>query len=249
MRVALLVSCLVDGLRPSVGAAALKLLRAAGCTVVVPRAQTCCGQPAWNSGDRATARALALRVLDQFAGVDAVVVPSGSCAGMVHQLPEVLGASHPRRAEAEALAARCYEITTFLVEQRDYHPGPLGQGQTLTYHDSCAGLRELGVKTAPRILLERAGYILVEMAQAETCCGFGGTFCVKYPEISVAMADEKLASAGQAGASLVVGGDVGCLLHLAGRSERSVAPLAFRHVLELLVPEREQPRALGQGTP
>jgi L-lactate dehydrogenase complex protein LldE len=168
---------------------------------------------------------------------------------MVHQLPEVLGASHPRRAEAEALAARCYEITTFLVEQRDYHPGPLGQGQTLTYHDSCAGLRELGVKTAPRILLERAGYILVEMAQAETCCGFGGTFCVKYPEISVAMADEKLASAGQAGASLVVGGDVGCLLHLAGRHCARSAPLAFRHVLELLVPEREQPRALGQGTP
>ena len=246
MRVALLVSCLVDGLRPSVGAAALALLREAGCTVRVPRQQTCCGQPAWNSGDRPTAQALALKLLENFADVEAVVVPSGSCAGMVRQLPEVLGPEHPRFAEAEALAVRCFEITDFLVNERDFTPAPLGAGQTLTYHDGCAGLRELGVKSAPRTLLERAGYTLTEMTQAETCCGFGGTFCVKYPAVSVAMADEKLASARATGASLVTGGDLGCLIHLAGREERAEGELAFRHVLELLVPTLAP--ALGEGS-
>jgi len=188
-----------------------------------------------------------LKVLDDFADVEAVVVPSGSCAGMVRQLPEVLGPEHPRLREAKALAARCFEITDFLVNQCDFTPAPLGAGQTLTYHDSCAGLRELGVKSAPRTLLERAGYTLTEMTQAETCCGFGGTFCVKYPAVSVAMADEKLASARATGSPLVAGGDLGCLIHLAGREERAEAGLAFRHVLELLVPTPAP--ALGAGRP
>lgn len=254
-RVGLFVTCLVDLFRPSVGFAAVRLLEDAGCEVVVPAAQTCCGQPAWNAGDRRTARDLALAVLDAFADVEYVVAPSGSCTGMLRQFPEVLGPGHPRRGEAEALAGRAFELTTFLVDVCAWTPlpgpggeAPAGDAPVVTYHDACAGLRECGVKTQPRALLRAAGVHVEEMDRAEVCCGFGGTFCVKYPEISAAMADDKLASVARTEAPLLVAGDLGCLLHLAGRLSREGSPVRARHVAELLA-GTPTTSALGEPRP
>jgi L-lactate dehydrogenase complex protein LldE len=254
-RVGLFVTCLVDLFRPSVGFAAVRLLEDAGCEVVVPATQTCCGQPAWNAGDRRTARDLALAVLDAFADVEYVVAPSGSCTGMLRQFPEVLGPDHPRRDEAEALASRAFELTAFLVDVCAWTPlpGPGGEAPAaaapvVSYHDACAGLRECGVKAQPRALLRAAGVVVEEMDRAEVCCGFGGTFCVKYPEISAAMADDKLSSLARTEAPLLVAGDLGCLLHLAGRLSREGSPVRARHVAELLAGTPTAP-ALGEPRP
>ncbi len=237
-RVGLFVTCLVDFFRPEVAFASIRLLEAAGCEVVVPEPQTCCGQPAWNSGDRASARALALDVLDAFAGIDAVVVPSGSCAGMLRQFPAVLGAEHPRHGEAVTLAARAFELTSFLVDELGFEPPPVaatGDG-AVTYHDACSGLRELGVREQPRALLAAAGVAVTEMDTASVCCGFGGTFCVKYPDISGGMVDDKLASIERSGATTVLAGDLGCLLNLEGRLLRVGRPVRVLHVAEMLAP-------------
>jgi L-lactate dehydrogenase complex protein LldE len=244
-RVGLFATCLVDFFRPETGFAAAELLERAGCEVVVPHAQTCCGQPAWNSGDRATTRALGLGLMDAFAGLDAIVAPSGSCIGMLRQFPDVLGAADSRAAEAEAFAARCFELTEFLVEQCGYTPSVRPHMPSLTYHDSCAGLRECGIKAQPRRLLEAAGAEIREMDAAEVCCGFGGTFCVKYPEVSTAMTDAKIASIERSEADLLVGGDLGCLLSIAGRLSREGKRVQARHVAEVLVGET----AHALGTP
>lgn len=235
-RVGLLVTCLVDLFRPQVGFASIRLLKAAGCDVLVPEVQTCCGQPGWNSGDRGSAQALALGIIDAFAGFDAVVAPSGSCIGMLRQYPAVLGESHPRHADAVALAGRCHELTSFLVDELGYRAGlkaESGDGP-VTYHDGCSGLRELGVRDQPRTLLAEAGVGIQEMDGAAVCCGFGGTFCVKYPEISGAMVDDKVASIERSGASTVVAGDLGCLLNIEGRLARLGKPIRVRHVAEVL---------------
>lgn len=237
-RVGLFVTCLVDFFRPQVAFASIRLLEAAGCDVVVPEAQTCCGQPAWNSGDRAGAQALALAVIDACTGLDAVVAPSGSCIGMLRQFPAVLGSEHARHGEAVALAARAYELTSFLVDELGYQPGP-GQASTVTavtYHDACSGLRELGVQAQPRALLAAAGITVTEMDAATICCGFGGTFCVKYPEISGGMVDDKLASIERSGADTLVAGDLGCLLNIEGRLARLARPVRALHVAEILAP-------------
>ena len=244
-RVGLFATCLVDFFRPEIGFATAELLERADCEVVVPQAQTCCGQPAWNSGDRGTTRALALALMDAFAHVDAVVAPSGSCIGMLRQFPEVLGTADARAAEAEAFAARCFELTEFLVEQCGYAPSALPDAPSLTYHDSCAGLRECGIKAQPRALLEAVGAEIREMDAAEVCCGFGGTFCVKYPDVSTAMTDAKIASIERSDAELLVGGDLGCLLNIAGRLSREGKPVQARHVAEVLVGET----APALGTP
>jgi L-lactate dehydrogenase complex protein LldE len=247
-RVGLFVTCLVDLFRPSVGFAAVRLLEAAGCEVVVPATQTCCGQPAWNAGDRATARALAVGVIEAFADLEAVVVPSGSCTGMLRQFPEVLGAEHPLHGAALALAARSHELTAFLADECGFLPEPMPGADSgaapVTYHDACAGLRECGIKAQPRALLEAAGVTLVEMDAAEVCCGFGGTFCIKYPEISGAMVEDKVASIERSGAPLLLAGDLGCLLNIAGRMTRTGRPLLARHVAEVLAGECTTP-ALG----
>ncbi|TVS15830.1 MAG: (Fe-S)-binding protein [Gammaproteobacteria bacterium] len=237
-RVGLFVTCLVDFFRPEVAFASIRLLEAAGCEVVVPEPQTCCGQPAWNSGDRASARALALDVLDAFAGIDAVVAPSGSCTGMLRQFPAVLGVDHPRHAEAVTLAARAFELTSFLVDELGFEPSPVAASgdAAVTYHDACSGLRELGVREQPRALLAAAGVAVMEMDTATVCCGFGGTFCVKYPDISGAMVDDKLASIERSGATTVVAGDLGCLLNLEGRLLRVGRPVRALHVAEMLAP-------------
>ena len=235
-RVALLVTCLVDLFRPSVGFAAVKLLEQVGCAVEVPRAQTCCGQPAYNSGDRDDAKALARRVIEIFAGYDYVIVPSGSCAGMVKvHYPEMFADEPEMRARAEELASRTWELVSFLVDVRGIDTVAARWNRTVTYHDSCSGLRELGVKAQPRKLLASvAGLELRELPGAEVCCGFGGTFCVKYPEISDKMVGDKAADIAATGADSVLAGDLGCLLNIAGKLTRLGVPIETRHVAEVL---------------
>ncbi len=248
-RVALFVTCLVDLHRPSIGFAAIKLLEQAGCQVEVPRAQTCCGQPAYNAGDRATSRDLARGILDAFGGYDYVVVPSGSCGGMLkHHLPHLFDDDPNLRNRADALAAKTFELVSFLTDvlgieqlRTRYRGGPV------TYHDSCSGLRELGIKEQPRTLLRAAGATLVEMADPEACCGFGGTFCVKYPEISVRMAADKTRDIVATKAETVLAGDLGCLLNIAGRLHREGHRVKVRHVAEVLADMTEQAPPIGEG--
>jgi L-lactate dehydrogenase complex protein LldE len=237
MRVGLFVTCLVDLMRPSIGFAALKLLEDAGCQVVVPSAQTCCGQPGWNSGDRKAAGALAEKLLAEFEDCEYVVVPSGSCAGMIRvHYPEVFRDEPYLLERAERLCARTFELTDFLVRVAKRAPIAGGFAGTVTYHDSCSGLRELGVKTQPRQLLAKvAGLELVEMEECETCCGFGGTFSIKYGEISSAMADRKCDRIDASGARAVVLGDLGCMLNIEGRMRRrGEADTRVLHVAEVL---------------
>jgi L-lactate dehydrogenase complex protein LldE len=246
-RVALFVTCLVDMFRPSVGFATVKLLRDAGCVVEVPASQTCCGQPAYNSGDRADTREIARRTIDAFAGFDYVVAPSGSCAGMIsHHYPGLFEDEPDYRAKAFALAEKTFELTAFLHdvlglrELRTTHVG------RLTYHDSCSGLRELGVKDQPRALLKNIGAEIVELPDADVCCGFGGTFCVKYPDISNAMVSDKTAAIAATGAELLLAGDLGCLMNMAGKLQREGKPIKVRHVAEVLAGMTDRP-AIGEA--
>lgn len=234
--VALFVTCLIDLFRPSVGFAAVKLLEAAGCTVHVPATQTCCGQPAYNGGDRADARAIARQVLDAFEGYDYIVAPSGSCAGMIRKhYPALFADDAVLAARAEALAARTYELVAFLHDVRGVREVEARYEGVVTYHDSCSSLRELGIREQPRSLLASvAGLRLTELEGEEVCCGFGGTFSVKYPDISVEMVTRKVRAAGATGADTLLGGDLGCLLNIAGRLKREGAALRVRHVAEVL---------------
>ncbi|WP_043835349.1 (Fe-S)-binding protein [Muricoccus aerilatus] len=235
-RVALFVTCLVDLYRPSVGFAALKLLEEAGCQVEVPATQTCCGQPAYNSGDRGTARDLARAVIDAFMGYDHVVAPSGSCAGMIaHHYPALFEDDPAYRGKAEALAARTHELTSFLVDVMGLDAARPAYDGIAAYHDSCSGLREMGVRAQPRALLAKVpGLTVKELAEPELCCGFGGTFCVKYPAISTRMVTDKVADIRGTGADTLLAGDLGCLLNMAGRLKREASPIRVRHVAEVL---------------
>ena len=235
-RVALFVTCLIDLHRPSVGFASIKLLEQAGCDVEVPLAQTCCGQPAYNSGDRRTAQALGRQVLDAFSGFDYVVVPSGSCGGMIaHHLPALFDDDPNLRARAEALGAKTFELVQFLTEVRGVDAVAARYDGVVTFHDSCSGLRELGIKAQPRMLLKTVGGLeLREMAEPEVCCGFGGTFCVKYPDISTRMVSDKAADIVATGADTLLAGDLGCLLNMAGRLSREGQTIRVRHVAEVL---------------
>jgi L-lactate dehydrogenase complex protein LldE len=241
MRVGLFVTCLVDLMRPSIGFAALKLLEDAGCEVVVPATQTCCGQPGWNSGDRKSARELAAKLIDEFEDCPHVVVPSGSCAGMIRtHFSDVFSDDPGMRARAERLGARTYELTEFLTKVAHRPRVSATFAGTVTYHDSCSGLRELGVKTEPRKLLARVeGLKLVEMEECETCCGFGGTFSIKYGDISAEMAERKCAHIAASGAQAVVLGDLGCMLNIEGRlRKRGDGKTRVLHVAEVLAGER-----------
>ena len=247
--VGLFVTCLVDLFRPSVGFAAVALLEKAGCQVSVPAAQTCCGQPTYNSGDRADSAAIAKQVIAAFAGFDHVVAPSGSCAGMIKaHYPEMFADDAEWRPRAEELAGRTWELTSFLVDVCGWDGVDARCEATATYHDSCASLRENGVKAQPRALLAKvAGLDLAEMAETEVCCGFGGTFCVKYPEISNHMVSEKIANIRATGAGLVLAGDLGCLMNIAGKLQRDGAPVAARHIAEVLAGMTDTP-AIGDGS-
>ncbi len=222
MRVGLLVTCLVDLMRPRIGFAAIELLEAAGCEVVVPPAQTCCGQPGWNSGDRPSARALAEKLVAEFEECDYVVAPSGSCAGMVKaHYKDLFPGEGAWLQRVEALAAKTCELTDFLTRVAGLERVPGSFSGSITYHDSCSGLRELGVKAQPRALLAKMpGVALTEMKDCETCCGFGGTFSIKFGDISAEMAEEKCRNIAASGASAVVLGDLGCMLSIEGRLRR-----------------------------
>jgi L-lactate dehydrogenase complex protein LldE len=236
MRVGLFVTCLIDLMRPEIGFSVIKLIERAGFEVIVPPAQTCCGQPAYNSGERRIARDLADKLLREFEQFDYVVVPSGSCGGMIathyadlfRDDPELMG-------RYGQLRAKVHELTDFLVNvakvelPRGNFAGPV------TYHDSCAGLRELGIKKEPRALLAQKGVEIVEMKGCEQCCGFGGTFAVKYGNISTAIADEKCGNIRACGAGTVVLGDLGCILNIEGRLRRTGdATTRVLHIAQVL---------------
>jgi len=242
-RVGLFVTCLVDLMRPSIGFAAVKLLEDAGCAVEVPEAQTCCGQPAFNSGDRRTAADLARNVIAAFKGFDYVVAPSGSCGGMiVKHYPELFPDGSVDHAAAAELASRSYELTSFLVRVMKVEKLEAQFAARATYHDSCSGLRELGVKEEPRKLLSLVdGVSLREMADAEVCCGFGGTFCVKYPGISDKMLEKKLKHIAASGADTLIAGDLGCLMNMAGKLKREGSVIKVRHVAEVLAGDMATP--------
>ena len=241
-RVALFVTCLVDLMRPSVGFAAVKLLEDAGCAVEVP-VQTCCGQPAYNSGDRGTTRDLAERMIDSFRGYDYVVAPSGSCAGMIRtHYPELFADDPNWLPKAHALGAKTYELTAFLVDVLGVTEVDAAFDGVVTYHDACSGLRELGVRAQPRLLLKSVdGLELVELADSDVCCGFGGTFAVKYADISTAIVAEKTQHVLATGADTLLAGDLGCLMNMAGKLSRDGQPIAVRHVAEVLAGMTDAP--------
>ncbi len=247
-RVGLFVTCLVDMMRPSIGFAAVRLLESAGCIIEVPEAQTCCGQPAYNTGDRKTAADLALAVIAAFEPYDYVVAPSGSCGGMIaRHYPLLFAEGSPERARAEAVAAKTHELISFLTDIMGVEGVDAAYSGKVTYHDSCSGLREMQVKAQPRRLLASVkGLELVEMGEPEICCGFGGTFCVKYPEISNDMVDKKVSDAEATGAGLLLAGDLGCLMNMAGKLKRRGSAMQARHVAEVLAGELAAP-AIAEG--
>ncbi|MEX0851784.1 MAG: (Fe-S)-binding protein [Bauldia sp.] len=246
--VGLFVTCLADLFRPSVGFATVKLLEDAQCRVEVPAAQTCCGQPAYNSGDREDARAIARQVIAAFEGYDYVVAPSGSCAGMLRvHYPALLADDEAWAERARAFAGKVHEIVSFLVDVRGVERVAAAFAGIVTYHDSCSSLRELGIRDQPRRLLKTvAGLKLAEMADTEACCGFGGTFCVKYPDISNAIVEKKTEAIAQSGAGTVLAGDLGCLLNIAGKLKRQGSTVRSRHVVEVLAGMTQSP-AIGEA--
>ena len=246
-RVALFVTCLVDFFRPTVGFAAVKLLEDAGCRVEVPEAQTCCGQPAYNSGDRADTKAIARQVIEAFEDYDYIVAPSGSCTGMIHEhYPQLLKDDPDLAPRAAALAAKTHELTSFLTDVMGVEGVEARFDGTVTYHDSCAGLRELGVQAQPRKLLASVeGLELKEMLENDVCCGFGGTFCIKYPDISNSIVTSKTRRIEESGASTLLAGDMGCLLNMAGKLQREGKDIKVRHVAEVLAGMTDRP-AIGE---
>ncbi|WP_455206426.1 (Fe-S)-binding protein [Kaarinaea lacus] len=236
MRVALFVTCLVDLFRPSVGHAAVKLLELAECDVVIPPEQTCCGQPAYNNGDRKNAQRLARRVIDDFGHYDYIVVPSGSCAGMIKcHYPALLADDPTYHARALQLTERCYELTSFLIDVAGIKINDVSFNKDVTYHDSCSCQRELSIKAQPRELLKAVTDLrLNEMQGTEECCGFGGTFCVKYDELSANMVDSKVNNIQASGASVLLAADMGCLMNIAGRIKRRELPVKVYHIAEVL---------------
>jgi len=249
-RVGLFVTCLVDLFRPTVGFSAVKLLEDAGCNVEVPDAQTCCGQPAFNSGDKADTRAIARNVVNAFYEFDYVVAPSGSCAAMIKEhYPSLFEDDGEMFLRAKHVAARTHELVSFLVDIREVKDVSATYHEKITYHDSCSGLRELGVKAQPRRLLATVeGLSVEELPGAETCCGFGGTFCVKYPDISNKMVQDKIDDIAGTGATTLLAGDMGCLLNMAGKLKRQGSHIAVRHVAEVLAGNTEDAPPLGDGS-
>jgi len=246
-KVGLFVTCLVDLFRPAVGFSAVKLLEDAGCEVSVPAGQSCCGQPAYNSGDRADTKRIAANVIAAFEGFDYVVAPSGSCAAMIHEHYPALFADDPEMAvKAQHLAKRTFELMSFLVDVRGVEGVAASYDGTVTYHDSCSGLREMDVKQQPRTLLRSVeGLALNELDGAEVCCGFGGTFCVKYPDISNKMVQEKADAVAASGARLLLAGDLGCLMNMAGKLARIGADVEVRHAAEVLAGMTDEPPIAG----
>ncbi|MCX9154768.1 (Fe-S)-binding protein [Niveibacterium sp. 24ML] len=247
-QVGLFATCLMNVFRPNIGFSAVALLERAGCKVFVPAAQTCCGQPAWSAGTDDTARALAKQVIEQFEGFDYVVAPSGSCIGTLHKYPEMFADDADWAPRARALADKSHELLLFLADVLRVDVTATYAGRA-SYHDSCSGLRELGVKQQPRALLSQVkGLSLLEMDDAEVCCGFGGSFCMKYPAISEKMVDDKIRSLTATGADTLLGGDLGCLMNIAGRLKRQGSRIRVLHTAEVLAGRADGP-AIGDEGP
>ncbi len=243
-KTALFVTCLVDLFRPTIGFAAIKLLEDADCDVVVPPAQTCCGQPAYNSGDMADTRDIAKQVI----AYEYVVAPSGSCASMLMKhYPGLFEETDPWHARAVAFSAKTHELVSFLTDVMNIEEIAARHEGSVTYHDSCAGLRELGIATQPRKLLASVdGLSLTEMENSDVCCGFGGTFCVKYADISNAIVAKKTATISDADTELLLAGDLGCLMNMAGKLKREGSAIKVRHVAEVLAGMTDGP-AIGEA--
>ncbi|MBF2735303.1 MAG: (Fe-S)-binding protein [Betaproteobacteria bacterium AqS2] len=231
----LLSTCIADLMRPGVAAATRRLIAAAcGAEPRIPAAQTCCGQPALNAGRRADAKRLLLRMARLFADCATVVAPSGSCVGAIKKhMAGLFAPDEEGAAEAREFAAKCMELSEYLVE-RGFEPRPAAKPLTIAYHDSCAGLRELGIHDGPRALLAAAGHTLVPLEDADVCCGFGGSFAVKFGEVSAHMAEDKCRCALAAGADVLALGDLGCLLNIEGRMLRRGEALPVHHYAELI---------------
>jgi len=237
VRVSLFITCLVDQLWPSVGTSTVEVLRRAGCEVVFDERQTCCGQPAFNTGYRQEARGLAKRFIEIFeeAKPDAIVSPSGSCTAMVHHFHQLFPDDEAWRKRAEALAARTYELSSLLVNVLGVEDVGASFEGRVGWHDACHGLRDLGVHSEPRRLIRNVrGVEFVELENADVCCGFGGTFAVKYPEISVAILDNKIDTIERAGVRAIVSGDASCLMQIGGRLTRNNSAVRAMHLAELL---------------
>ena len=234
--VALFVTCLVDLFRPNVGFASIKLLQQLGLDVVVPKAQTCCGQPAYNSGDKTSAQAIAEDVINTFADYSAVVVPSGSCAGMlIKHYPTLFDEQSEWREKAQKLAHKTHELLSFL-HQHNIAPVIDAKYQgNACYHHSCAGLRELNIQQQPEELLKNVKHLsLTPLPNSEVCCGFGGLFCVKFDEVSNKMVSDKTQCIKRSGADTLLAGDLGCLLNIAGKLSRENSAVKVWHTAEVL---------------
>lgn len=247
MRVQLFVTCLVDQFRPSVGEAAVSVLERCGCQVEFDPRQTCCGQPAYNSGHLTEAKKVVARtvtLLDEWlrAGGEAIVCPSGSCTSMLKHAPELLESDEQLAAKARNVADHTWEFASFLVDVLHLDNTKSSWKGSVTWHDACHGLRELGLKEQPRKLLAGVKNLTVkECSNCERCCGFGGTFSVTYPEISGAMADDKIQEIEQAGVDAVVASDISCLLHLEGRLSATGSAVKPLHIAQLLSEQEETP--------
>ena len=242
VRASLFVTCIVDQLYPEVGESTVRVLDRLGVDLDFPEGQTCCGQPAFNSGFWTDAKPLAKRTLRLLAGSRYVVVPSGSCAGMLRVFYGELLRDEPELLEEwRSLVPRVFELSEFIVDVLGvtdfarFASAETAGDRKVTYHQACHLARELGVVRQPRALIESLpGVSLVEMEKADECCGFGGTFAVKYPEVSAAMMDDKIGCIRAAGAETVVACDSGCLMHLAGGMEAQGRPVRTAHLAELL---------------
>lgn len=238
-RVTLFIQCIVDSCFPDAAEAMVRVLERQGLDLVYPPEQTCCGQPAFNAGYRREAATLARKFLDVFADAEAIVCPSGSCVHMIrHHYPELFAREPRLLARAERIAARTYEFTEFLVDVLGVTDVGATWSGRVTYHESCHLLRGLGVSAQPRALLAQVrGLELIEMQRADECCGFGGTFAVKYPEISEALLQTKLANVRATGADTVTGCDMGCLMNMQGMIKRQGLPIRVRHIAQILAGE------------
>lgn len=235
-KITLFVQCLVDGLYPEVGEALLAIFKKLGIAVDCPLNQTCCGQPAFNAGHRSAARTAARHFIETFEHAEVIVCPSGSCVHMVKNHYPELFEKRPRwRQRAEEIGRRTFEFTQYLVDVLGVDDLESRYDGKVTYHDSCHLLRGLGVAEQPRRLIRNIrGTELVEMEDSERCCGFGGTFSVKYPDISTAMVDEKISNITASGADVVTGCDISCLMNIAGRLSRTGSPVRALHIAQLL---------------
>jgi L-lactate dehydrogenase complex protein LldE len=228
-----MVTCLVNSFRPQVGFASIELLKGAACKVSIPKSQTCCGQANYNSGDMQGAKELAKKTIKEFEKFDYIVAPSGSCIGSIKAYPSLFNASDDWHSRAQNFIKKTYELTSFLVEVLGFKPAVTFE-ENVTYHDACTGLRELDIKEQPRNLLKAAGAKIIEMDEGDVCCGFGGLFSVKFSDISDRIVENKTAHIENTDAQFLAGGDLGCLMNMAGKLKRLGSNITVHHVAEIL---------------